>query len=135
MNFLPDTLIRADGSTVDSKTLEGKTIVFYFSAHWCPPCRAFTPKLVDLYNQANRDDLEVIFVSSDKTVEGQMQYMNELHMPWLAIPFGPKIMEIGRAFRVRGIPFLVSIKPDGTEDMNNLVSALQMGGIDKFNQL
>ena len=23
----------------------------YFSAHWCPPCKAFTPKLVETYNK------------------------------------------------------------------------------------
>ena len=30
--------------------LAGKQIVcFYFSAHWCPPCRHFTPILKDFY--------------------------------------------------------------------------------------
>ena len=32
------------------EALEGKKFVgFYFSAHWCPPCRGFTPVLKDFY--------------------------------------------------------------------------------------
>ena len=32
------------------KVLEDKNIVcFYFSAHWCPPCRGFTPILKSFY--------------------------------------------------------------------------------------
>ena len=45
------TLVKADGSKVGaSDALAGKAIVcLYFSAHWCPPCRAFTPVLKDFY--------------------------------------------------------------------------------------
>jgi nucleoredoxin len=35
---------------------------------WCPPCKAFTPLLIDFYNEINMDEkqLEIIFVSHDK---------------------------------------------------------------------
>ena len=29
-------------------------IGLYFSAHWCPPCRGFTPVLADTYNKIKR---------------------------------------------------------------------------------
>ena len=33
-----------------SQVLGGKAVVgLYFSAHWCPPCRGFTPQLAALY--------------------------------------------------------------------------------------
>ncbi|KAH0852220.1 hypothetical protein HID58_094154 [Brassica napus] len=35
-----------DGAKVLVSELVGKNILLYFSAHWCPPCRAFTPKLM-----------------------------------------------------------------------------------------
>ena len=45
------TLVKSDGSSVPADSaLEGKDLVlYYFSAHWCPPCRQFTPLLKDFY--------------------------------------------------------------------------------------
>eukprot|EP00884_Botryococcus_braunii_P006330 jgi/Botrbrau1/15699/Bobra.4_1s0072.1 len=42
-------------------------IGLYFSAHWCPPCRRFTPKLVETYKslKAAGKQFEIIFISSD----------------------------------------------------------------------
>jgi thiol-disulfide isomerase/thioredoxin len=40
-------LLDSNGKEVDKSVLAGKTIGIYFSAHWCPPCRGFTPKLVE----------------------------------------------------------------------------------------
>ena len=46
-----NSLIRADGSSKSAESaLQGKEVVLiYFSAHWCPPCRGFTPILKDFY--------------------------------------------------------------------------------------
>ncbi|GJQ75413.1 hypothetical protein Trydic_g23582 [Trypoxylus dichotomus] len=41
---------------------------FYFSAHWCPPCKAFTPQLAEVYRLVRKREptFEIIFVSSDR---------------------------------------------------------------------
>ena len=36
-------------------------VLYYFSAHWCPPCRRFTPMLAEFYKVSNsqfRADME-----------------------------------------------------------------------------
>ena len=43
---------RKKKASVDA--LADKTIGIYFSAHWCPPCRAFTPVLVEFHNEMSR---------------------------------------------------------------------------------
>jgi len=65
---------------------EKKAVLVYFSAHWCPPCRGFTPKLVEFYSKhASAKGFEVVFVSSDRDAEAFSEYYGE--MPWLALPF------------------------------------------------
>merc|ERR1711963_681314 len=51
------SLIKADGSSQSAESaLAGKEIImFYFSAHWCPPCRGFTPMLKDFYEESHGD--------------------------------------------------------------------------------
>src|SRR6185503_11111546 len=53
----------------DTKLAEKKYIAVYFSAHWCAPCRAFTPKLVEWYNanKAANPHFELVFVSADNS--------------------------------------------------------------------
>jgi len=84
----------------------------YFSAHWCPPCRKFTPVLAQAYENLknNGKNFEVIFVSSDHDVESYDEYFKE--MPWLALPFNDtRTSYLKRRFKVKGYPRLVIVDP------------------------
>ncbi len=51
-----DEVITKEGNKALKDVLEGyKLYAIYFSAHWCPPCRNFTPMLAEFYNAVNKD--------------------------------------------------------------------------------
>ncbi|XP_047318776.1 probable nucleoredoxin 1 [Impatiens glandulifera] len=109
-----DFVIGKEGVKVPISDLVGKTILLYFSAHWCPPCRAFLPKLTEVYNQIKEKDaeFELIFVSSDRDQASFDDYFAT--MPWLALPFGDERKEgLSRLFKVQGIPTLVALGKTG----------------------
>ncbi|PRW58685.1 nucleoredoxin 1 [Chlorella sorokiniana] len=95
--------------------LAGKTIGVYFSAHWCGPCRAFTPTLAQVYEavKAKHDDFVVLFVSADRNPQQFEEYYKS--MPWLAVPFQDRALQqqLSSRFSVMGIPRLVIVGPDG----------------------
>merc|ERR1712054_598115 len=115
------TLVRNDGTEVPYSTLSGKTIGIYFSAHWCPPCRGFTPELVKTYNKLKEQgkEFEIIFVSSDRDEASFKEYFSE--MPWLALPYSERDLKgkLSKVFNVEGIPSFHIIEHDGTVINNN----------------
>ena len=109
-------LIDVEESVISPAELEGKIIGVFFSAEWCPPCRSFSPVLVDVYNELQATDkpFEVVFVSADNSAREQMSYMQDYNMPWKAVPFNsPSRMELPRRFDVRGVPTLIILDSDG----------------------
>jgi len=108
------SFINNKGETFDWESLKGKYVSFYFSAHWCPPCRGFTPKLVDTYNavKAAGKPWEVIFVSGDRSDDQFEEYFAT--MPWLSLPFEDARGDwLNSHFEVDGIPTLVLVSPEG----------------------
>ena len=109
-------MINREGSTFSpSQHLHGKYVLVYFSAHWCPPCRAFTPKLSAIYEslKAAGKEVEVVFISSDRAESEFKEYLGI--MPWLAVPFEDSATrtKLGAELGVSGIPSLVLFDPNG----------------------
>ena len=66
-----------------------KYFAVYYSASWCGPCKAFTPKLVDFYNRIKpaNPNFELIFVSQDNSEKEMEAYMRVDKMPWPALSY------------------------------------------------
>jgi len=110
VDYLGKSFVTKDG--VKEGVLDGKKVIgIYFSAHWCPPCKSFTPILAQAYNEMKEEDadgLEIVFVSSDQSQQQFEEYYGE--MPWVAVPFGDERKgQLGSKFSVTGIPMLVIV--------------------------
>ena len=108
-----------------------KAIGIYFSAHWCPPCRGFTPMLASSYTDAANSAFEIVFVSSDRDEASFRGYLAT--MPWLAVPLGDaKAQELKSRFRISGIPTLIVVDANGnviTAQGRNDIISQQEGAI------
>ena len=94
--------------------------MLYFSMHTCPPCREFTPLLVELYNEYNQSvtQFEVVFLSCDKTIENFNEYYSE--MPWPSLPHNDaRIKSIAKTFKIKGVPRLIVLNAKTGEVIND----------------
>jgi len=127
------TVVDHNGKVTPIHALKGKLVGVYFSAHWCPPCRGFTPRLAQRYQELNksRKVFEVIFLSSDQNQSGFDEYYRE--MPWLALPFSDRKAKgiASSVYGVRGIPTLILF-----DEVGNVLSQngrqLVMANIDSW---
>lgn len=116
----------------------------YFSAHWCPPCRKFTPLLAEAYT-AHKEyvlanslaeshtigEIEVIFISLDSVKSEYDNYRAD--MPWYSVPFSNlhklQIKDgLSKKYGVRGIPALIIL--DGSN--GNVISKNGRNVYDKY---
>lgn len=113
VKLLGPTILKNDGTEeLTTTVLTDKTIVgLYFSAHWCGPCRTFTPNLSKAYKlYLHKKGLEIVFISRDSDSEKFKEYFGE--MPWTALPFNggsknPIVKKLCNKFKMRGIPSFV----------------------------
>ena len=114
----------------DDKLPQKKYFALYYSAHWCPPCRQFTPQLVAFYRQmaAAHPELEVVLISSDHSAQEMRDYMDGEGMPWAALIYGMKRQERElMGYAGGGIPDLVLVDGSGNVVSDSYVHGRYVG--------
>mmetsp|Transcript_45871 Transcript_45871/g.53038 ORF Transcript_45871/g.53038 Transcript_45871/m.53038 type:complete len:1282 (-) Transcript_45871:153-3998(-) len=108
-NLLSNVSFRKDTAATLSNA---RLIGLYFSAHWCGPCRQFTPMLAEMYDHLTdihpTHGIEIVFVSGDRDEQSFKEYYQT--MPWKAIPFDQLQLvkqSLNTTYGVRGIPAFV----------------------------
>jgi nucleoredoxin len=73
-------LAQGGATTPVSALVDTQVVGLYFSAHWCPPCRGFTPKLAEAYTaiKGTGKSLEIVFVASDRDEMSFDSYHKEM---------------------------------------------------------
>ncbi|KAJ8339364.1 hypothetical protein SKAU_G00361500 [Synaphobranchus kaupii] len=118
--FSGRTLLNKDGVVVDpEEALRNKVVGLYFSAGWCPPCRDFTPILCDFYTDLVVENdppaqFEIVFISSDKSIEDMIEYYQDMHGDWLALPWHDQYKhDLRKKYNITAVPRLVIVKENG----------------------
>nr|XP_054775617.1 uncharacterized protein LOC129284187 [Lytechinus pictus] len=70
-DILAGNVIDNEMKTLSLDSLKGKVLGIYFSAHWCPPCKTFTPVLKGTYEKIKEtgQPFEIIFATKDHNVQ------------------------------------------------------------------
>src|SRR5690349_19550028 len=71
---LPD-LPLINGGTFKAAEAEGRVVVVYWWASWCPFCREMTPHVEALWKAQRDRGLTVLGISIDKDIEAPKEYL------------------------------------------------------------
>jgi hypothetical protein len=110
-------LYRADGGQVGVDVLMQIPVIgIYFAEPGCTACAAFTPVLVEAYDQLRAEgrSFEVVLVALGVGQASLFDYMADSGMPWLAVrPRSSEANDLLQRYQVQWIPTLVIIDGSG----------------------
>lgn len=82
-------------------------IGLYFSGEYCKYCKEFTPILINTYQKLLDNGIDIVYVSSDKSVEQYNNYRST--QPWKSIPYEQEDLRksLRLEFDIKTIPALL----------------------------
>lgn len=105
---LPEALTLLDGSRWSAAPLQGKTLVVYWWASWCPFCAVQSPHIEALWRAQQARGLQVLALSIDKQPGAAVNYMKA---KGYSFPAGMLTPEVARLLpKPAGLPVVVVLK-------------------------
>lgn len=71
-----------DGQQMTLSELRGRPVLINFWATWCLPCRDEFPLMVEAYAAHEADELEILGIVHDDTVEGARAFAADMGAEW-----------------------------------------------------
>ncbi len=90
------------GGTLQSKSVQGKIVLFNFWATWCPPCKREMPTIETLWNALKGDDFTILAISTGEKKNTVADFIakNKYTFPIYLDESGA----LGRVYATQGIP-------------------------------
>lgn len=113
-----------DGGSVSMADYTGKYVVLDFWASWCPDCRKDAPNMVAMYNKFHAKGVEFLGVSFDTKREAWKNGVEKLGLPYAQAGDlkNMRESEIAEIFRIKWIPTIYIIDPDGNVALATVMS-------------
>lgn len=123
------TLTDLSGESKQLSDYIGKSryILLDFWASWCGPCIASFPKLKEVYNKYDRDDLEIIGISIDTDNGSWINAVTKQQLPWIHLATLSSSLndEVRKGYAFIEIPYTVLLDEKGSIIATNIsVSSL-----------
>ncbi len=112
-DLAPDfELLSVDGETVRLSQFRGESYVLLrFTATWCPPCRAQTPRLKELHEKYGERGLTIVSVNTGEPLETVRAYVEEEDTRYITLVDADNV--IAPLYGVRFIPLNMIIEKSG----------------------
>ncbi len=125
-------LYKADGSQVGIGVLQSTSVIgIYFASPTCPACIAFSPVLLEAYNDLETQgrSFEVVLAVHGVSDTFLFDFMTDSGMPWLAVSSqSGRPNTLAQRFGVQWVPTLIIIDSTGkTLSMNGREEVTQNG--------
>lgn len=104
-----------DGTDVKSSDFRGKFVILDFWATWCGPCIAEFPNLSNVYEEFQDDELEVVGLSIDETIDLPAAFLEKRPSSYRHAYLGKmnNTETTTRDFGIQSVPSIWLVGPDG----------------------
>ncbi|XP_061625472.1 nucleoredoxin-like protein 1 isoform X2 [Phyllopteryx taeniolatus] len=120
--------------------LENRILLLLFASAECGKCKEFVPVLNDFFKRLKDPAyieyprlLALIYISLDQSEEQQGRFLKEMHKKVLFLAFeDPYRKELQAKFKVKDVPTVVVLRPDGSVLSPNAVQDIYRLGSECF---